>query len=250
MNAAGAISSMLALNWRIWEKIATVIGCVSRAKVSATSRSFQTQRNWKIASDAIAGSPSGRISAEEDPELGGAVDPRRLEQVLRDPDEEVPQQEDRERQPEGGVEEHEPEDRVEQAEVVVQREDRDQRHLDGDDEQRDHDQEEPVAARELEPRERVGSESGDRDRQDRRTDGDENRRPDRRRDRLVVEDLAVVLERRQARLREDLPPACTPDLGGLQQRDEEQAKGRHQPEQPDEREQKVDGRPAQEANDS
>ena len=62
MNAAGAISSMLELNWRIWEKIATVIGCVSRANVSATSRSFQTHRNWKIASDAIAGRPSGMMT--------------------------------------------------------------------------------------------------------------------------------------------------------------------------------------------
>jgi hypothetical protein len=32
-----------------------------RAIVRATSRSFQVQRNWKIASDAIAGNPSGRI---------------------------------------------------------------------------------------------------------------------------------------------------------------------------------------------
>ena len=216
---------MLALNWRIWEKIATVIGCVSRANVSATSRSFQTQRNWKIASDAIAGQPEREDHAEEDPELGRAVDPRGLEQVLRDPDEEVPQQEDRERQPERGVEEHEPEDRVEEPEVVVQREDRDQRHLDRDDEQRDDDQEEPVAARELEPRERVGGERGERDRQDRRTDGDENRRPDRRRDRIVVEDLAVVLERREARLREDLPPARAPDLRRLEQRGEEAGRG-------------------------
>jgi hypothetical protein len=61
-NVAGAISSMLALKARSWEKIATVIGCVSRASVSATSRSFHVQRNWKIASEAIAGSPSGRIS--------------------------------------------------------------------------------------------------------------------------------------------------------------------------------------------
>ena len=62
MNAAGAMSSMFALNCRICEKIATVIGCVSRAKVSATRRSFQTQRNWKMASDAMAGSPRGRMT--------------------------------------------------------------------------------------------------------------------------------------------------------------------------------------------
>ena len=35
---------------------------VARRTSSATSRSFHVQRNWKIASDAIAGRPSGRIS--------------------------------------------------------------------------------------------------------------------------------------------------------------------------------------------
>ena len=48
-------------NSRICEKIATVIGWVLRASVSATIRSFHVHRNWKIASDAIAGSPRGRI---------------------------------------------------------------------------------------------------------------------------------------------------------------------------------------------
>ncbi len=51
-----------------------------------------------------------------------------------------------------------PEDRVEEPERVVEREDRDQRHLQRHDEQRDHDDEEPVAARELEPGERVAGE--------------------------------------------------------------------------------------------
>ena len=88
---AGAISSMFEPNWRSCEKIATVIGCVSRPNVSATSRSFHVQRNWKIASEAIAGRPSGRIRRTKIANLRRAVDPRRLEQVLRDPDEEVPQ---------------------------------------------------------------------------------------------------------------------------------------------------------------
>src|ERR671935_209392 len=60
-NAAGAMMSMFDPNSVSWEKIATVIGCVLRPKVSATIKSFHVQRNWKIASDAIAGSPSGRI---------------------------------------------------------------------------------------------------------------------------------------------------------------------------------------------
>ncbi len=47
-------------------------------------------------------------------------------------------------------------DRVEEPEVVVQREDRDQRHLDRDDEQRNDDDEQPVAPRELEPGKGIG----------------------------------------------------------------------------------------------
>ena len=86
------------------------------AEGSATSRSFHVQRNWKIASEAIAGSAERQDQAEEDPDLRGAVDARRLQQVLRDPDEEVAQQEDRERQPERRVEEDQPEHRVEDAE--------------------------------------------------------------------------------------------------------------------------------------
>jgi len=71
------------------------------------------------------------------------------------PDEEVSEQEDRERQPERGVEEDQSKNRVEEPDVVVEREDRDQRHLERDDEQRDDDEEEPVASGELEPGERV-----------------------------------------------------------------------------------------------
>ncbi len=66
-NDAGAISSMLAPNWRSCVKIATVIGCVLRAKVSATSRSFQVHRNWKMASEAIAGRLSGSTRRKKMP---------------------------------------------------------------------------------------------------------------------------------------------------------------------------------------
>ncbi len=62
---AGAMMSMLEPNVRSWEKIVTVIGCVERARVSATSRSFHVQRNWKIPSEAIAGRPSGRITRKK-----------------------------------------------------------------------------------------------------------------------------------------------------------------------------------------
>ena len=167
------MSSMLEPNWRSCEKIATVIGWVSRPKVSATSRSFHVHRNWKIASEAIAGRPSGRISLKKMPQLRGAVDPRRLEDVLRDPDEEVAQQEDRERQPERDVEQHQPEHGVEQAGCrcrarrsgsappAAARRAAPTTH-----------EEQPVAARELEPGERVAGERGDEDQQDGVADGD------------------------------------------------------------------------------
>ena len=136
MNEAGAIMSMLVPNSRSWPKIQTVIGCMFCPNVSATIRSFHVQRNWKIASDAIAGRPSGRISRRKIRDLGGAVDARRLEDVLRDPDEEVPQQEDREGQAERRVEEDDPDHGVVEAERVVEPEHRDQRHLQRHDEQR------------------------------------------------------------------------------------------------------------------
>lgn len=61
MNDAGAIRAILAPNWRRFEKIATVIGSTCWPNVSATIRSFHVQRNRKVATEAIAGSPSGRI---------------------------------------------------------------------------------------------------------------------------------------------------------------------------------------------
>ena len=57
----------------------------------------------------------------------------------------------------------EPEHRVEQAGVLVEREDRDQRDLQRHDEQRDHADEQPVATGEVEPRERVAGQRGDDD---------------------------------------------------------------------------------------
>src|SRR5262249_23743191 len=90
--------------------------------------------------------PEGEDQAQEDPELGGAVDARRLEDVLGYPDEEVPQEEDRERQPEGSVEEDQPEHVSVQMCAVVQLEDGDQGHLQRDDQEGDDKEEEPVPA--------------------------------------------------------------------------------------------------------
>ena len=125
--------------------MAIVIGFVSRANTSATSRSFQTQRNWKIASEAIAGSPRGRISRTK-MRNSEAPSIRADQDVLRDPDEEISQQEDRERQPEGSMEEDEAPDRVVEVEVVVDAVHRDQRHLQRYDQEGNHQQEKPIPA--------------------------------------------------------------------------------------------------------
>ena len=195
------------------------------------------------------GEPERNDHAEEDPELRRTVDARRLEQVAGDPDEEVPQQEDRKRQPEGRVEEDEPWDRVEKPERVVEREDRDERHLDRNDEERDDHDEQPVAPRELEPRERVGRERGDEDRQECRSERDPQRRPDRRRDRLVVEYRLVVVQRRDARRGQDLPPPRRPDDRRREEGREEEPERGNEPEQPDERKEEVHRRLRQEADD-
>src|SRR5262245_191248 len=61
--APGASTSKCAENCRTSCCSATVMGFVSFVeKISATSRSFHTHMNWKMASDAIAGRPSGRIT--------------------------------------------------------------------------------------------------------------------------------------------------------------------------------------------
>ena len=141
-----------------------MIGCVLRPKVSATSRSFHVQRNWKIASEAIAGRPSGRIrrmkirnseapSMRADSRMSFGIPMKKL----------------RSRKiangsPNAVWKRIEPEHGVEDARGCCRAEDRDQRHLQRHDEQRDHPDEEPVAARELEPGKRIGGERGDDDR--------------------------------------------------------------------------------------
>src|SRR3972149_1537213 len=127
------MTSRFALNSRICEKIATVIGCVSRPNVSATRRSFHTQRNSPMATEATAGHPGGQG-------------------------------------------------------------------------------EEPAPPGDLEPGERVAGEGGHDDRQDRPPERNPQRGHERRRDRIVLEDRAVVVERDETRCREDLPPAGAVDL--------------------------------------
>src|SRR5262245_32689309 len=178
--------------------------------------------------------PEREDEAEEDPKLGGAVDARGLEDVLGYPDEEVPEQEDREREPEGRVEEDEAQNRVVDPERVVEGEDRDQRHLQRDHEERDDEDEEPVAPGELEPREGVGGERADRDRENRRAERDLDRDPERMGDRAVREELVVVADRRQARMADHLPPAHAAEVLRCHERRQEQSDRGDQPDGPDE----------------
>ena len=160
---------MLALNWRICEKIATVIGCVSRPKVSTTNRSFHTQRNWKIASDAIAEQAERQDQPEED---RAARTRRRCAASSRSRG--IPMKKFRSRRSRGSerrVEQDQPEDGVE-GPGRCRGEDGNQRHLDRDDEQPDDHEEQPVAPEELEPGEGVAGERRDHDREDRPAERD------------------------------------------------------------------------------
>src|SRR5437016_14114654 len=59
MNDAVEMMSTLDENWRRLSKMKTLT--VPTLNVSEMIRSFHVQRNWKMASEAIAGRPSGRI---------------------------------------------------------------------------------------------------------------------------------------------------------------------------------------------
>src|SRR3982074_238799 len=79
-------------------------------KISAIKRSFQTKRNWNIASDASTGTDRGRARGNN---LARGVAPcerGRLEEVSRRGAEEVAQQVDRERQPVAGVRQPDPQE--------------------------------------------------------------------------------------------------------------------------------------------
>src|SRR5581483_3935778 len=195
------------------------------------------------------GQPEREDQPEEDAQLGRAVDPRGLEDVLRDHDEEVPEQEDRERQAERGVEEDQAEDGVEDPERVVEREDRDQRDLQRDDEQADHPDEEPVAARKLEPGERVAGERPDDDRERGAADRDVERRQQRVGDVAVREEAVVVLPGGEARVGDHLPPTGRVEPVAGHDRGQEEAERRDQPEEADGGEDQVHGRPRRDADD-
>ena len=71
----------------------------------ATSRSFQTQRNWKIEKRGERREAQRQHHAGEDLEVAGAVDARRFHDLLGQAGHVVAQEIDGERQAEGGVRE-------------------------------------------------------------------------------------------------------------------------------------------------
>ena len=125
-------------------------------------------------SEAMAGPPSGITTRANSRSSPAAVHPGRLQQLARDLGEEVPQQEDRERQTEGGVEEDHAGGRPEQPDLAEELGHRDQRDLDRHHQQPDHDQEPPVAAGEVHPGEGVSGERADHHHQDRRRHRDQH----------------------------------------------------------------------------
>ena len=187
------------------------------------SRSFHTQRNWKMAKAASAGTDSGHDQPPEDREVVGAVDLGRLDDRRRQRADVVAQQVGRRaagRTPvwasqmprnvplrsRSGMTWTPPMRRP----VRVEPQDRDERHLQRHDHEADHEHEHHVAAPELHPREGVGGEGRDGDRDDRRRDGHREAVQEGVLEAAGVERLAVVLEGPLAgpeRVGEGGPPA-------------------------------------------
>ena len=144
--------------------VSVATSCSVPRNTSATSRSFHTQRNWKIAKDASAGSDSGSASRVNAVKWRGAVDERGLEEVPGELGHVGGQQEDRQRQAEPGVGQPDAQERAVEVQAGVDPQQRDQRHLQRHDEQADDHREQHRPTGEAHPRERVGGERGDGDR--------------------------------------------------------------------------------------
>ena len=189
-------SRAVSTSWSFW----------APRKTMATSRSFHTHRNWKIENEASAGSDSGRtILTKMSKSLAPSI-ARRFHDLARQPGDVVAQQIDRQRQAEAGMGDPYPEiglcrDAEQVADLVVEPEQRDQRHLQRHDEEADHQRQQQRPARELHPGERIGGIGGDQDRDDRRRDRHRQRVDERLADAGRVEHLPVVLEREARRQR-------------------------------------------------
>ncbi|MBG9885349.1 hypothetical protein ABE10_01860, partial [Bacillus toyonensis] len=188
---------------------------------------------------------------EEDLPVTCAVHPCRLHDLPGDLGDEVVQHEDRQRHREDRVgDPHGREAVVHVAQTEPgehlhlsdgetareQRQQRDERHLDRHDLQREHEHEDHVLAPEVDPCEPVGRERRDHDRDDRGRDRDGQRveegLPERQRGPAGGERLEVVVQR-EARVDEDRPPARAVRVRAGPERGDEETEGRDRPEDRD-----------------
>ena len=213
--------------WRLASP--TVRGWWARSsRVRARSRSFQTKTKSMMAKETIPGDGQGQGDAPEHVEPAGAVDPRRLQQVLGDLGEERAQHEDRPAGAEGGVDKGDaqvllrPGVEAEGAEPG--------QHRDQDDLHRhDHGGDEQEVGRRLEPERhpgvRVGGQRPGRHRQHHRQAGDDEA-VDHVPGQPLVPGPGEVAEGQVGQAQ--VPPA----VAGLRQRqgrDHQGAERRHQP---------------------
>src|SRR5262249_29644420 len=149
-----------------------------------------------------------------------------LDQVLWQRDEEVAQQKDREREPEGRVREPDSVELVVQvAKVPEELDQRDERGLDRDDHQRDHEEEDRVPERERDPREGERRERAERKREDGRGERDVEGVEERVPHAGGVQDAAVVVQG-QIWVEKGVPPADRADLRARPEGGDREAKGR------------------------
>ena len=146
----------------------------SLMNVSESRRSFQMKKNWTSATVRIAFETIGSATRKNVLVDARAVERRRLENLARDGAEVARHQEDRQRQPERRVGDDQRPERVDQMQVEVDREQRQQHHLQRDQDPGEEDEQDDVAAappHHLEP-ERRGE--AQRDHQHQRREGREH----------------------------------------------------------------------------
>lgn len=143
----------------------------------------------------------------EDPPLTAAVHPGGFQHFPRNLGEVVAQEEDRERQSVGDVEEDDARDRPEQAHRAEEFGHGQQPDLHGYHEEPDDHEEDAVPAGEFQPREGVSGECRDGDHQDGGGHGDQDGVPEGRPDAGILQQGAVVVQGQLGRIGERGPPA-------------------------------------------
>src|SRR5690606_20683880 len=121
---------------------------------------------------------------------------------------------------------------------------RDEGHLQRDDQQADHDDEQDVPERELHPREGVGGEGRNGDRDDRPRDGDDQAVDERIAHSLSGEHVAVALQGEVVRRGQGVPPSVEAHRGFGAERVDERPDRRDEPHDEDDGDDEVEGPPA------